>query len=221
MRDLSLPFGNGRPNCHPTTDDGTYGQERADLHTRTRRLILANDAHNFRVAADAKPICVQRSLTGKQFVEKHSQRIDIASRVDSQPAHLSLLGTHVSGRTDHLAIRGINRFLGQVLAESLRNAEVDDLDDRFTVMERDQNVRRFQIAMDDPLLMSMLNRSANVSEQLHPLAGRQTIPVAEFRDIDALNEFHNEVWPSTVLGLTYENFVTGCMNVQSKTDANC
>ena len=41
------------------------------------------------------------------------------------------------------------------------------------VVQRDQHVRRLEIAVDDALLMGVLHRLADGDEQFQPLAGRQ------------------------------------------------
>ncbi len=50
--------------------------------------------------------------------------------------------------------------------------------------------------MDDSLLMRMLNRLANLNEKFQPLAGRQGMLIAVFGDLDATNEFHDEIGPA-------------------------
>ena len=138
--------------------------ESADLHTWPRRLLLANDPHHFGIAACAQTICIQRSLASEKLVQQHPQRIDIAARINSETADFGLLGTHVRRRADHLAVRGVNRFFRELLAEGLRDAEIDHFDDRPAVVERDHDIRRLQIAMDDSFLVSVLNRPAHIGK---------------------------------------------------------
>ena len=64
---------------------------------------------------------------------------------------------------------GEQRLLGQLLAGRLGHAEVDHLGDRLAVVQRDQHVRRLEVAVDDPLLMGVLHRLADRDEQLQPL----------------------------------------------------
>ena len=65
---------------------------------------------------------------------------------------------------------GEQRPLGQPLVDRLGDAEVDDLGHRLAVVERDQDVRRLDVAVDDPLLVGVLDRLADRDEQLQPLA---------------------------------------------------
>ena len=78
-----------------------------------------------------------------------------------------------SQRADHLAEAGEQRLLGQLLADRLGDAEVDDLGHRLAVVQRDQDVGRLEVAVDDPLLVGVLDRLADGDEQLQPLARRE------------------------------------------------
>ena len=57
----------------------------------------------------------------------------------------------------------------------------------------DHNIRRLQIAMDNPLLMRVLHRLADLGEQLQALGDAQLLRVTVFGDRDALDVFHHEV----------------------------
>ncbi len=96
----------------------------------------------------------------------------------SRLIQLRLLGAHVLGRADHLAELGEQRLLGQPLADRLGDAEVDDLGNGAVVVQRDQHVGRLDVAMDDSLLVGVLNRLADGDEQLQPLARRELVLVA-------------------------------------------
>jgi len=75
----------------------------------------------------------------------------------------------------------------------LGDAEIDHLRDRDSVMERDQDVRRLDVAVDDPLLMRMLHGLANHHKEIQTVVDAQTMPVAVFGDWDATDELHDEV----------------------------
>ena len=77
-----------------------------------------------------------------------------------------MLGAHVEGRADHQAVGRVERVLGQRLMHGFGEAEVDDLGHRLAVVEADKDVRRLQVAMDDPLVMGVLDRLANRDEEL-------------------------------------------------------
>src|SRR5262249_9165471 len=79
------------------------------------------------------------------------------------------------------------------LAHRLGDAEVDHLEHRFVVAIANEHVRRLQIAMDDPLLMSMLHRLAGTEEKIESLLQRQVMLVAIASDRYPLNQFHDEI----------------------------
>ena len=96
----------------------------------------------------------------------------------SRPLRLRLLGAHVERRADHLTVAGRYRCGRQLLVDRLGNPEVDDLGDRHAIVQRHQNVGRLDVAVDDALLMGVLDRVADRDEQLQPLAGCQVVVVA-------------------------------------------
>ena len=113
---------------------------------------------------------VQRRRAGQQLVQQHAQRVDVAAGVDVEVVQLRLLGAHVLQRADHRAELGEQRLLGQLLAGRLGHAEVDHLRHRLAVVQGDQHVGRLEVAVDDPLLVGVLDRLADRDEQLQPLA---------------------------------------------------
>ena len=66
---------------------------------------------------------------------------------------------------------GVDRLIGQACIECLGDAEVDHLGNRLAVVQRDQHVGRFDVAMNDPFLVRMLDRLANLDEQFQPFLG--------------------------------------------------
>ncbi len=52
-------------------------------------------------------------------------------------------------------------------------------------MESDENVRRLEVAMNNPLLVSVLDSPADLEEQLEPLPGREMMTITKLRDLDA------------------------------------
>ena len=93
---------------------------------------------------------------------------------------------------------GEQRLLGQPLVDRLGHAEVDHLGHRLAVVQRHQHVRRLDVAVNDPLLMGVLDRLADRDEQLEPFAGRELVAVAVLGDRDALDQLHDEVGPAGV-----------------------
>ena len=91
----------------------------------------------------------------------------------SSPLISACSGLMYSGVPIICAKRGEQRLVGQLLAGRLGDAEVDDLRHRRAVVQRHQDVRRLEVAVDDALLVGVLHGLADLDEQLQPLAERQ------------------------------------------------
>jgi hypothetical protein len=113
-------------------------------------------------------------------------------RVDVQRVHLRLLRAHVLRRADKLALLGEQRVFRQPLRCRLGNAKVDDLQERLIVLQHYEEVGRLHVAVDDRLLMGVLNRIARLDEQFQPLAGGVVVATAEDGDRLARHVLHYE-----------------------------
>jgi len=51
--------------------------------------------------------------------------------------------------------------------------------------------------VDDPLLVRVLHRLADLYKELQPVVDRQAVAVAVLGDRDALDQLHDEVGPAT------------------------
>ena len=120
--------------------------------------------------ACSKLLGVERRLAGQQFVKQHAQAVNVAARVNVQPAHLRLLRTHVGGRADELLEGGEERLVGQVWpCVALAMPKSITLGTGTPSCIGDQDVRRLDVAMDDALLVRVLDGLANLDEQIQPL----------------------------------------------------
>ena len=141
-------------------------------------------------------MCVKRRFAGEHFVEQHAKAVDVRASVNIQSAHLGLLGAHVGGRAHEGLELGEEGLVRQTLIHGLGDAEVNDLGHRHAIVERYKNVRRLDVAMDDALLMRVLDGLADPDEQGQTLAGRQPVLVAVIRDANPAHQLHHEIWPS-------------------------
>ena len=81
----------------------------------------------------------------------------------SSAAHLRLLRTHVGRRADELLEGREEGLVGQALAGGgLGDAEINHLGHRHAVVQRDQDVRGLDVAVDDALLVRVLDGVANL-----------------------------------------------------------
>jgi hypothetical protein len=83
-----------------------------------------------------------------------------------EAAHVGLLGAHVDWRAEQLMEPGDERLVGQLGVGGLGNSEIDDLGDGVSVVETDQHVRRFHVAVNDPLLMRVMQGQTHINKKL-------------------------------------------------------
>jgi hypothetical protein len=136
-----------------------------------------------------KPSPIQSSIrraVGQQFVQQDSQGIDVGAGVDVEAGPLGLLGAHVQRRADHLGVCGEEGLLRQLLVAGLGHAEVNHLGLRPGFHHGDQHVGGFDVAMNDSLLMSVLDGSANFNEQAEPLLCGELGLITVFGDGNAV-----------------------------------
>ena len=108
-------------------------------------------------AAFTKRLGLERQRAAEKLVKQHAQRIDVRTGVNVLRAHLGLFRTHVLGRPDKLAQLGIERPVRQGLRDSFGNTEINNLDGRFPVLDGHQNVRRFDVPVNNAFLVGVLN----------------------------------------------------------------
>ena len=84
-------------------------------------------------------------------------------------------------------------LLGEPLAGGLGDAEVDDLGDGPAVCLGDQDVRGLEVAVDDALLVGVLDGAADRDEEGDAVAGGELVGVAVVGDRDAADQLHHEV----------------------------
>src|SRR5207247_10341146 len=71
-----------------------------------------------------------------------------------------------------------------------------DLRDWAAVVKFDEKVRGFEVAVDNSLLVRVLDSLADLDEQLQPLGRVEVVLIAVFRDPDAANQFHYKIGPA-------------------------
>ena len=73
---------------------------RREFRRGAHRLLLANRPAALIQPETEQRLGIKRRFAREQFVEQHAEAVDVRARVNVQPAHLCLLGTHVSWRAD-------------------------------------------------------------------------------------------------------------------------
>ena len=133
-----------------------------------------------------------RQRADHQLVQHDAKGVDVRPRVDVH-RRVGLLGTHVRRGADGRARERHEHVVGQLLANGLCDAEVDDFGLRQAVLLHDEHVGRLEIPMNDAFLMRVLYGTAHVDEEDQSLSQRQSLRVAVLRDRQAAHQLHREV----------------------------
>ena len=172
---------------------GSSRLRRADPRARRRRVFLANHPENLIHRGPFQPARFNRGRPRQELIEYYSQGINIGARVDVDGVEAGLFGGHVQRRAQHVTESGEQRVLAQLHAGGrFRHAEVDHLGHRLAVVAFHEDVRRLQVAVDDPLLVRVLNRRADELEQVEAVADAEPVRVAVFGERHAFDQFHDE-----------------------------
>ncbi len=137
----------------------------------------ADDGRRLRgsTPADAPAIFERLGIDGVACskVVKDFGRVHIRTCVDVQVVKSGLLGRHVLRSTNHATKARIDGLLSEGTAGGFGDTEVDDFGNRLVIVQRDQHIRWLDVAVDDSLLMGMLNRLAHRQEEFESLLRRE------------------------------------------------
>ena len=156
-----------------------------DGHTRLLRFLRVTALLHLESRIVTNPM---RSMPGQQFIKQDSERIDIRRLGDRCSAHL--FWTRIFGRHRTPTATGKRGFRGPLRVEHLGNAKIQQPDH---ALLGNQNVAGLQITMDDQVLMGILHREADSTEQLQACGDRQSVSVAIFVDANALDVLHDQI----------------------------
>ena len=154
----------------------------------TGRLHLGNHPRHFVHGRAQQPV---GPVSGEQFVEHDSERINVRESGDRRPIHL--LGAGVLGRHHPGQRHGIGRLPSIPGRQNLGNAKVKQL---HPAIVSDQDITRLQIPMHHQMLVSVTNRVDDAAKQFNALADVEFPLVAPAMNRLAVNELHHEVRPS-------------------------
>src|SRR5664280_1478608 len=181
-------------------------EHRAQPRGRFRRLNFQDRAAHFIQPGLKQFLRIEGSFAREQFVKQYSQAVNVAARVNVQARHHRLLGAHVGRCADELLERGEEGVIGQPSLRGLGDAEINHLGHGHAVVDGDEDVRGLDVAMDDSLLVRVLDDLANLDEQLEPIFSGNFVLVAVFGDLDSAHQFHHKVWPSRFSRACIQNF---------------
>jgi hypothetical protein len=73
------------------------------------------------------------------------------------------------------------------------------------VIEGDKDIRRFDVAMDYPFLVRVLDRMADREKELEPVHRTEAVLIAVFSDPNAAHQLHDKKGPAILRGAAIEN----------------
>ena len=121
----------------------------------------------------------ERGFANKDFAQQDPEAENVGAGVHVDAAALALFRAHVIGRAEDGFLFAIG--FGQSAAGGHGDAEIDDLRQRHAVMERGQHVGGLDVAVDDALLVGVLDGVADADEEFQPLADGEAVFFAETR----------------------------------------
>jgi hypothetical protein len=128
-------------------------------------------------------------LARQQVVQQHAERVHIGDGADPFAAHL--LGARKARSPEALVQPGLVVELASPLGiEQLRDAEIEQLG---RAVGRHQDVGRLDVAVDDQVLVRVLNGRADLLEESQPLLRPQVLALAIEVEADAIDIFHHQV----------------------------
>jgi hypothetical protein len=168
------------------------GRDRLDIsaihpahRTQRKRIHLLDRLHRLVQV----PRQLVRHLPRQQLVQDDAESVDVTAHVERQRVGQNLLGAHVGECAEQLPDVSLTRRLGVAVGDP-RQPEIQDLGLAVLV---DQDIARFQIAMDDAALMGVLNGFTDLNHQSQALARVQVPRIGIFTKGLAADDFHGEV----------------------------
>jgi len=98
-----------------------------------------------------------------------------------------------------------------LLRSGARHAEVDDFGSGPAIDLFDEDVGGFEVAMDDGLVVGVLDAIADADEELEAFADGEFVEIAVIGDGDTVDLFDHEVWTALWCGARVEDFGDGGM----------
>ena len=128
-------------------------------------------------------------MAREQLVKQHAEGVNIAARIQIHSGQPRLFGTHVGRCADELPHCCKKRFIRQTLLGRFGDAEIDHFGHGHPVLHGHQYVRGFEVAMDDALLVGVLDGATDLHKQTNePLYVRGQVElVAVVGDFDSLS----------------------------------
>ena len=166
--------------CHRLEHDSLQGPWHLGLDLPWRREVASPD-----LPEHGDDLIFERRPAGQEAVERRAEAVDVAQRAEQLQAALGLLRAHIGRSPDDRARLGLTaargarrpegrlgrRLVGGIIAaHDLRQPPVDD---QGLSVGTQHDVRRFEIAMEDPPAVGIRHRVADADEPGEELAQGQ------------------------------------------------
>ena len=160
-----------------------------------------------------EPTCeVERKTAGQDFVCDHAERIDIGTRIYLRRVAGGLLGRHVGNCPDDLADIGLECRDRDIGFGELCDAEVKylglsaQLGLIINTELRDENIGGLEIAMDDAVLVRVLDGRGNLCDEFELVSRAELVVFGVLGDGQTIDVFHRKEW----LPLVDSRFINLC-----------
>jgi hypothetical protein len=118
---------------------------------------------------DHLPAQLVGERAGEQLEGEHAQRVHVAARVDGARVAADLLRAHVGDRAGDLPGKRLARGQIGVLLHGPGHPEVDHLGPGIAgAALLDEDVRRLEVTVDDPVEMAVVDGVADLRDDLDP-----------------------------------------------------
>ena len=148
----------------------------ADPARWRRWFFLADHPEHLVQRCPLERVASDRRAAGQDLVKDDAECVDVGSGIDVEGVERRLLGGHVERGASDAAEGGEQRLFGELHPGGrLGEAEVDHLGDGLPVMTLDEDVRRLEVAVDDPFLVGVMHRRADLAKQVESLGEVQSV----------------------------------------------
>ena len=187
----SSPAGDRLAPFRLLTKDAVQARAGPDRRSLTENLLQCTETAFLPCPRDR--VEVDGRASDEQFVEDRAQREHICPHVHILSGEAGLLGSHVVRRADELTFNGHRSSANGVGIERLRDPEIDHPGKQLLSVRRDKDVPRLEITVDDALAMCMLDRLADLDEELDPTTNVELQPITELVHRAPGDVLHDEV----------------------------
>jgi hypothetical protein len=136
-------------------------------------------------------VAAEWKLACEELEENDAERVDIAATIGRVGFTLSLLGRHVGRRAHDLAVQCDGHFADFAAGK----AEVHEVGLALTV---DHDVRWLKVAMDDALLVGVMQRVGDFGAHFGGFAARKALASEPVAQIHAADEIADDVYTISI-----------------------